>query len=122
MGFGLLPILETQIVGVDPFNIEGKDLAAAWSAIDDLARELGVTPFADLGDDDDSDEDCPASETPWFDAADGLRTVTAILGALDANPNALPGAEFVRDDLKGVREVLTAAAKNGVRFRFSMVS
>ena len=105
-----------------PRGIEGKALASAWPAIDDLARSLGVTPFAELGDDDEADDERPASEMPWFDAADGLRTVQAILGALDSDPSALPDSEYVRYDLEDVRDVLTAASENRVRFRFAMLS
>ena len=41
MGIGLVPVLESRIAGVDPYDIEGKALAAAWPAIDDLASEFG---------------------------------------------------------------------------------
>jgi hypothetical protein len=118
---GLVPLLESRIGGVDPNDIEGKALAAAWPAIDDLARELGVTPLADLGDDDDYDDETPASDTPWFDAAGGLRTVIALHDALKSKPDALPDSEYVLYDLEDIRQVLDAAVTNQVRFRFSML-
>jgi hypothetical protein len=121
MGFGLIPLLESRISGVDPYNIEGKALAASWPGIDDVARSLGVTPIGEFGDDDDSDDESPATDLPWFDAADGLRTVTALLDALDSDPELLPDSEFVRYDLEDVRNVLSAAVERQVRFRFSML-
>ena len=118
---GLVPLLESRISGVDPYGIEGKALASAWPAIDDLARELGVIPLAGLGDNDDADDETPASDMPWFDAADGLRTVVALHDTLKSNPDALPDSEYVLYDLEDVRNILDAAVTHQVRFRFSML-
>ncbi|GAB5406146.1 MAG: hypothetical protein Aurels2KO_43770 [Aureliella sp.] len=120
MGFGLIPLLESRIPGVDPYSIEGKALAASWPGIDDIARSLGVTPIGEFGDDD-SDDEPHASDLPWFDPADGHRTVTALLDALDSDAELLPDSGFVRYDLEDIRNVLSAAVERQVRFRFSML-
>lgn len=126
MGIGLVPILETRIKSVDPYNIEGKALASAWPEIDDIARRLGVTTIEDLGDNEEFDEeedelDGPPSEVPWYDAADGLRTVTALREELTANPDALPDSDEVASDLEEIQDVLAAAEEHKVRFRFTML-
>jgi hypothetical protein len=52
----------------------------------------------------------------WFDAAEGLRTVRAIIEELRTFPAAVPAPEKVVADLEDVERALILAESKGLRF------
>lgn len=129
MGVALYPEFEKSIPGYDPSTaISGKALAHAVGGgrgeIEQMCHRLGVVPifgfysesneeaFAKLG------EPVPAGLPPeeplkWSDAAEGLRTVEALLACPELE--AMP--PHVSEDLRNFRAILFKAAEHGTRFR-----
>jgi hypothetical protein len=124
MGTALYIALEKSLPGVDTL-IDGKMLNKAEKLLAEVSQRLGVRPLMDFFSTS-SDEianllgeegagvDIPA--TQWFSAEEGLKTVDALLGAVDDSQ------EFraAKDDLLGCQRVLMEARKHGVRWRLAI--
>jgi hypothetical protein len=87
----------------------GHELYRQSAALDRLARALGVTPLSAFG----FGDDLYGQPVRWSAAAEGLRTVTALRGAMAANAAAPRG---VADDLDALASPLRVAAEHGVEF------
>ncbi|GEM44921.1 hypothetical protein [Deinococcus cellulosilyticus] len=140
MSLALFIVPESELK-VDAF-IDGKALAHAIEDLQDLSERLGVTPLEefmdhtealdlledpdedDLNEDDFAAEEQMASEDrEWFDAAEALRTVSALLEALKSSPEQSFGgftAEDVQEDLQDLQKVLQACQSEGVRFHLAL--
>ena len=119
MSAGIVPILEKRIPGVNPHDVEGKGLAAHYQSLDKLADRLGVLRLTQLGDAE-ADDDAPR---PWFNPADGLRTVTALLQEFENDAVDFGrDTEMIVDDLRESQKVLAAATRERIRFCFTMLS
>jgi hypothetical protein len=55
----------------------------------------------------------------WFDAAEGLTTVRALIEHVGANLNHFKQPNPILRDLKAVEALLAAAQESGVRFHFT---
>lgn len=119
---------KNEIDGFDP-GVDGKSLASVdEDFLLDLAQALGVEPlqaflsgdpaaFDDFGMDDESGEG--ASEAEWFPAAEGLRTVRAMLAHLRATPDAVP-LPGVIEDLEDFERVLRRLDAEDVEFHIAV--
>ena len=134
MGLALFIVVEDESK-IGDCLVDGKAVAANEPALEKIAKALNVTPLIDfygnaaedmldlLGEDEFADMGMDASETPkrsWFAAAEGLRTVQAIIEHLQSKPESIEDAERVLFDLKQYEDVLTRARDAGVRFCFGM--
>jgi len=124
MGAALYIALEKEIPGVDTM-IDGKMLSRAEKNLEEAAQRLGVRPlmeFFSISADEASDllgEDTAGIEIPsvqWFSAAEGLKTVQALLAEADSSPD-LKGA---KDDLLDCERVLKEAEKHGVSWHLAI--
>ena len=124
MGTAYYIALEKPIPDVDTM-IDGKMLSKAEKHLANTANRLGVRPLmdffstsadeaADLLGDDIADIDIPVAQ--WFSADEGLRTVDALLGEVDANPDLKPA----KNDLLAVQRVLREAQKHGVKWHLAI--
>jgi hypothetical protein len=124
MGTSYYIALEKTIPDVDTM-IDGKMLNKAEKHLASAANRLGVRPLmdffstsadeaADLLGDDIAGIDIPAAQ--WFSAEEGLRTVDALLGEVDVNPDLKPA----KNDLLGCQRVLREAQKHAVKWRLAV--
>jgi hypothetical protein len=115
---------------VEESGTTGEFLARHSEALDDLAIAAGQKPFTAFGDTRDIPEDFdgPPEElddilgpwTEWFDPAEGLATVRALVRHLKANPTTLRKLDGVLDELEDLARDLAVAEQEGVRFRLQM--
>lgn len=117
--------LEREIPEFDSY-VNGHALSKEEQTLDNIARGLEVTPlmeffsmdpeeaagFIEDGGGDPSGIDF--ADEQWFDAADGLKTVEALLAHFAAKPDALPNSAEAVAELKEWRAVLQRAAADGV--------
>ena len=124
MGAALYIALEKEIPGVNSV-IDGKMLSRAEKNLEEAAQRLGVRPlmeFFSISADEASDllgEDTAGIEIPsvqWFSAAEGLKTVQALLAEAESSPD-LKGA---KDDLLDCERVLKEAEKHGVSWHLAI--
>jgi hypothetical protein len=127
----LFVTLEREIPDFNSY-VNGHALSAADRKLERLAKELGVTPLMEFFSQDPEeaaafieDEGGDPSEIDlpdetWFDGADGLKTVNALLEHLVQNPQAVPNADAVVDELREWQAVLMRAADHGVRWHLEV--
>lgn len=131
MGVSIYVSLEKEITGVDPSAINGKPLSKAVDVLDEWAQANGLTPLmemassppeevADLMDVDVDDLPEHLAAEQWFAAADGLKTIRAMIAHLQQHPTAVKAADDVLTDLQDIEAVLVAAEPSQVRFHFSL--
>jgi hypothetical protein len=95
-------------------QLSGKSIAASLSRLDDLARELGVTPlssflgFAGVGSGD------------WFDPRAGLATVEALRARIRPASYTLRGKKALLGELGDLAIVLGTAIARGARFHIEV--
>lgn len=131
MGVSIYVSLEKDIAGVDPLAINGKPLSKAVDALDEWAQAKGLRTVmemvssppeevADLMDVevDDLPEHLVAEQ--WFAAADGLKTIRAMIEHLQQHSTAVKAADDVLTDLQDIEAVLVAAEAQRVKFHFSI--
>lgn len=128
MGAGWYVAREREMPGVSGvLPNAGRPLTFAQHHFDEIARSLGMPLLKDFFSADpaavaaylrehgvvkDADE---LAVEEWFDAAEILPTVRAILDRLHDPPVGLGQVEKVREDLSAMAAILSAAAEQGVR-------
>jgi hypothetical protein len=140
MGAAYFIVVQKPIPGMEATaELSGVALAAHESELNQLARNAGVTPlmnfismsesdYAPFVDDDDDPADSgvfasPAAEGAesvirevWFTAADGLKTVRALLRRLELPDTPMPEKERIVFELNKLRQVLAAAEHHEIRW------
>ena len=130
MSVALYIVAEQTIPGFDAASVCGKALEKAQNRLDALARSHDLTPVSDfisIDPDEAADflegegiDDVEIPAEQWFDAADGLKTIQGLLGAVRADPAKLKNADRVLEDLEAIEKVLLAADEQGVRFHLAV--
>ena len=131
MGVSIYVTLEKEIAGVDPLAISGKPLSKAVDALDEWAQANSLTPLmemvssppdeiAELMDVDVEDLPEHLAAEQWFAAAEGLKTIRAMIEHLQQTSTAVKAAEDVLTDLQDIEAVLAAAEAAQVKFHFSL--
>jgi hypothetical protein len=131
MGSALFIALEQEIPGFDPF-VNGKVLADASDELDAAAAKLKVTPLMQYFSQDAEEtasflegegvemDDFEIPPETWFPAADGLKTVEALLDHFEHMPNSPPQAVDIVRELQEFRTVLHRAADHEVRWHLDV--
>jgi len=131
MSAALYIVLDRKIPGADTF-VNGKSLAKHNDKLEQMARELGVTPlmsFFSISKEellaveeefgiDLSEEAKSRNQEKWFSADEGLRTVNALLKNL--NKSKLVDAPRIEADLREFLRVLELAKANGIRWHLAV--
>ncbi len=127
-------VLDVDDPGFETF-VNGKAVARAADRLNALCAAQGLPPldsflgqsmddFADF-----LDEDIPLPEgedgaEKWFDPQEGIRLITALIAAIQANPAALGGSaeavEEVLEDLAEYQAVLAQAAAIKARWYLAL--
>ncbi len=112
----------------------GKALARESDRIDSAARRRGVSPIAALLSENqaaliaqmrEEGFDTSKMRVPpeqWYPAAEGLKTVRALIEFVTANLNDFKQPNPILRDLKAAEPLLAAAEAAGVRFHFTRTS
>jgi hypothetical protein len=133
MAASMYIVVEGEDPGFDIF-VNGRLLARFDGAVEQLALELGVKPLLEFFS---ADEDSMAllieegagdpellhrlPPTQWYDPKEGVRTLEALIAALQANPQRL-GAEGteVLSELREYEVVLRKAEERGLRWHLAV--
>ena len=112
----------------------GKALARESDRVDGAARRRGVAPptsmlsesqaalVAQLREEGFDPAKMRLPPEQWFPAADGLKTVAALIEHISANLNDFKQPNPILRDLKAAEALLKAADAAGVRFHFTKTS
>ena len=134
MAQAILVTLEREVPGASDAYAKsktGKALARESDRVDFAARKCGVTQPTSLLSENPaalieqlkSDGFDPARmripPEQWFAAADGLKTVRALIAHVGANLNDFKQPNPILRDLKAAEDLLAAADAAGVRFHFT---
>jgi hypothetical protein len=122
MSVAFYPVLRSPDIGIDT-AVDGKALSRASDLLDRLALDAGVTPLTqfisvesdDYGILEDTGIELPA--TNWFSAADGLRTVRALLSGVT---QAGEGNGALLADLRALEKVLVQADERHVEWHLEI--
>jgi hypothetical protein len=128
MASGWRVVLQQELPGELAAADTGKALLYYQRQIDELAERLELLPLSRFFSRSPHDiaaylrtqgvepnlDDLP--EEVWHDAADGLRTVRALLTALGQGPGSLPQPEKIVADLRVVERILVVAEREAIRF------
>ncbi len=147
MGVSIYVVLEKDIPGFDHVtSISGKALATALydyeEEMETIARRSGVPPLLEFSssepedmedffddedmEDDDADDDM---DEEWFEAADGLKAVQAILDYFRQHPDLFQETPFgtnaslrepVIEDLENIEIILSKAKIESILWRLEM--
>jgi len=129
MSASLFIVLEREIEGVDASSVSGKFLSRQLEWLDEAAaklhvRRLGelisfapdeVQAFLDSEGGDAEGFDVPPEQ--WFDAADGLRTIEALVKHAESLTTTEKGLLL---DLRACKQVLERARESSVKFHFAV--
>ena len=133
MAASLYIVVEGDDPGYDIF-VNGQALARNEDALERLAERLHVTPLLEFFSADENsmallleqgvaspDWACHLPQPQWYDAADGLTTVCALIEFLTANPAAL-GSETppVLAELREYERVLRSTARHGMHWHIAV--
>ncbi|MGA3081259.1 MAG: hypothetical protein ABSD44_07740 [Terracidiphilus sp.] len=133
MAASLYIVVEGEDPGFDIF-VNGHALARNEDALERLAERLDVHPLLEFFSADENSMALlleqgaesplwarPLPQPQWFDAAEGLLTVRALIEFLDANPTA-QGSETqpVLIELRSYERVLLKTAQHGLRWHLAV--
>jgi hypothetical protein len=111
-------------------EVDGKSLPKARDELDTMAKQLAVTPlfeFFDASRDEmtvllgeEATEGWEDQEPRWFAASEGLKTTTALINHVQSEPNSVPRADRVLQDLRNFEKILTKADTEDIRWHLSI--
>jgi hypothetical protein len=107
----IVPYFPASVPGPDTFTT-GYALARHSKLLDEWAREAGVAALTAFG----FTDDLAGDEVTWHPAAEGVRTVEALLRRCHEDPGALAEPQAVVSDLEPVLDVLREADRRGIGF------
>ena len=130
MGLGYVIVLERELGGIEPRDVDGRTLAKHRHALDAVAHEMdlpGLGEFVAFSQEEaealasDMKFDAPtAGSSRWFVSANGLEVVRSIRSYLQENPDEIDDVESVLKELHAMQNVLEAAQAADTRFRLSI--
>lgn len=134
MSLGYIIVLEKEIAGVDPREVDGRTLAAQRHALDAMAHEMDLpglgefvafsqTEAETLAEDMKFDAPVGGHTGRWYDCAKGLEVVRAVKSYIEEDPDetvSLNDPKSILDGLSQMQSVLEAGETEGTRFRLSI--
>ena len=132
MSLGFIVVLDHEVTGLDPTQIDGRILAAHRHSLDAAAHEFDLPGLGEfvafsqaeaetLAEDMKFDAPNQVSQTGrWFSCTNGLEVVRAIKSYLEDTPDAIDQVEPVIKGLNELEHVLQTADNAGAKFRLSI--
>lgn len=138
MSLAMYIVLDHPEPGFDTF-VDGKALASAADELNDLCEQEGLEPldsfvgqseseldgFSDERRDANEDEQDPWAQdsaeeaADWWDAAEGVAWINAVIELIEENPDALEDPDGVLGDLGDFLHVLEKAQAARIRWHFA---
>ena len=126
-------VLEQKTSDLDA-TVSGKALAHAESELARIAAKLGIKPLTDFFSlsieeamdflaNENIDLNSPDTRLPelrWFTAADGLKTVRALMIFLEEHPNSVKSSKNVVTDLKEFEQLLSEIEKRKIQWHLAV--
>lgn len=112
-------VLDNDDAGFDAF-VDGKLLTKHLDAVNRVATGLGLKHFEDYANQDLSEFGGPDMPPVWFDAAEGVAWVEAVMGKLRETPLATGDDEAIIDDLEDYRRVFREAGERGLKWHLEL--
>lgn len=103
--------------------VNGKAVAKQVEAVNDLAKQLGVTPLDDflaMSEGVAEEFDIDADVDLWFKPEAGLQTIEALIEHLEQNPSAVKNAKGVLEDLREYQTILEQIKAKELEWRFEI--
>ena len=128
MGVALAPIFKREFPGDDSFEkaTDGKNLSRNLDCLDEICADKSVTAFSIFAPDwDELAAELPDEELSerdlWFSSADGLRTVSVLIAALQTEKQWSKGLRknqvgYLLRDLLELERVLNVAKQKRAQF------
>lgn len=129
MSLGIYPVFNPDLPAAR-FQLHGYTMAAEFETLDRIAGAIGLPAFTSFSDsrpvpdgfDGSPDEvlDLMGRCDEWFPTADGLRTVTGLLDAIEGSgewTDLLSRPEQMTEELRALAESLRTAVRHGSAFR-----
>lgn len=119
-------VLQEEIPGVDAIGLEGRALSKHSQELEALAKQTGVTPLMSFFSADPSEltgllEEAEGIDVPplaWFEAEDGLKTIAALLRALESSQSS--ESSVLTGELAMFQRVLEAARSKNIRWHLAI--
>ncbi len=112
-------VLDSEDPDFDPF-VDGKMLAKYQDEVNALAERLGLKQFEDFLSQDLSEFDVPDMDDLWFEPSEGIKWVEVLIDHLKTNPEALPEAADVLEDLEDYLNVFKEAGSRGLKWHLEL--
>lgn len=129
MSLAFYIVVNSKVEGLDTF-VDGKAVGHAnQTALTTLCKKLNVRPLEEFISQDpeemsefleDHGIEADNLQEQWFDAEDGLATVSALRRYLSENPTALKNSEALCEDLAEYERVLEGIKKENVQWHFAV--
>ncbi len=108
----IVPYFDRTVGDINTYTA-GSGLARYCLKLDETAAASGQTAISAFG----FNDDLRGQTLVWHSAADGLKTVKAVLAAVEAKPDDFDDpCSGVGDDLERLAEALRLANEQGIRF------
>ncbi len=129
MGAAFYPVLERNIENIDTIAVNGKSLSKYNQSLEEIAKLLAIKPLISFFGEDVSefleDEGVEINENwetgeKWFEAVEGLKTISLLLGYLTKNPGTVESANYVIDDLRAFERILSEAQKQNIKWHLAI--
>lgn len=132
MGAEVFPVFNPRVPAAS-FDSDGKLLLQEHAALDEIAANLGLTPFTGFGDnrevpedfdgDPDDLDDILGEWDEWFSIDDGLRTIEGLINAIRNDPamaGDLEEPDLIQSDLGELASCLRTAREGNAQFRLEV--
>lgn len=131
MGVAYYISTEKELPEIDSvIDIDGKSIARISDFLEKekIYESLAVKPLEEFFGDDvseflddvDDEHDSDIGGEQWFSAEDGLTTVNALIGYIEAHKSAIPSADDVLVDLSDMLKILTVCKEHNSKWYLAM--
>lgn len=128
---GVAYYIEVDDEELDVGDISGKSVGRAMDELTALAEELDIDSlesfmgqsadeFADMLGEEIEMEEGADGDAAWFEPAEGLAAIDALIAALSSDPERLDNTADVLEDLAGYKDALEQAEAAGAKWRLAI--
>lgn len=133
MGAEVFPVFNPPVAAAS-FDADGKLFLCEHTALDSIARDIGLALFTAFGDNrevpedfngdpDELDEVLGGDWDEWFSIDDGLRTIEGLIHAIENDADMagrLENPDYIRADLQELAKRLRIAREENAEFRLEV--
>jgi len=130
LGLGYVIVLEREVDGCEPRDVDGRTLAKHRHTLDAVAHEMDLPGLGEFVAFSQAEADALAEDMKfdaptagggrWFVSANGLEVVRSIRSYLQENRDEIDDSDSVLKGLQEMQSILEAAHAANTRFRLSI--